>query len=78
MCRGTLILCVEPPAGDVDPLMAVKWHPKESDTLAVASENQVYLIDLANVTGLHDGHISQSELRHIGHSLTLSSVSFFS
>ncbi|KAF9049359.1 hypothetical protein BDZ89DRAFT_1126743 [Hymenopellis radicata] len=75
---GHLLLCVAPPTSDADPLMSVKWHPKEPDTLAVASENLIYLIDLANVVGLHDGTISQSDLRHLGHTLTLTSplVSF--
>ncbi|KIY67801.1 hypothetical protein CYLTODRAFT_375346 [Cylindrobasidium torrendii FP15055 ss-10] len=66
---GRLILCVLPPQ-DGEPLQSVKWHPKESDTLAVASENQIYIIDLANVASLHEGPIPQSDLRHIGSHLT--------
>ncbi|TRM62731.1 hypothetical protein BD626DRAFT_498259 [Schizophyllum amplum] len=42
---GRLMLCVGPsPMSDA--LHSVKWHPKEPDVLAVASEHTVFLIDL--------------------------------
>ncbi|KAG1723886.1 hypothetical protein EDB19DRAFT_1897994 [Suillus lakei] len=36
---GRLLLCIIPSA-DADPLHSVKWHPKQPDTLAVASETK--------------------------------------
>ncbi|KAF5386777.1 hypothetical protein D9615_001668 [Tricholomella constricta] len=44
---GQVLLCVQPSSDDG--LHAVKWHPKDPDTLAVASDNNVYLIDLVNI-----------------------------
>lgn len=44
---GHVLLCIVPSA-DADPLHSVKWHPKQSDTLAVASETKMYLLDLAD------------------------------
>jgi hypothetical protein len=43
---GHILLCIVPSA-DADPLHSVKWHPKQADTLAVASETKMYLLDLA-------------------------------
>lgn len=68
------MLCVAP-SPDAEPLQSVKWHPKDPDTLAVTSDSQIYLIDLANVSGLHGPNLPHSDLRHIGHLMTLSSVS---
>ncbi|KAI9569057.1 hypothetical protein HD554DRAFT_2255678 [Boletus coccyginus] len=44
---GHILLCIVPSA-DADPLHSVKWHPKQADTLAVASETRMYLLDLAD------------------------------
>ncbi|KAG6379129.1 hypothetical protein JVT61DRAFT_11566 [Boletus reticuloceps] len=44
---GHILLCIVPSA-DADPLHSVKWHPKQADTLAVASETKMYLLDLAD------------------------------
>ncbi|KAF8558471.1 hypothetical protein OG21DRAFT_1405181 [Imleria badia] len=44
---GHVLLCIVPSA-DADPLHSVKWHPKQVDTLAVASETKMYLLDLAD------------------------------
>jgi hypothetical protein len=60
---------------DADGLHSVKWHPREPDTLAVASGSKVYLIDLANTHALHGQPLSQSDLHHIGQTFTLASVS---
>ncbi|KAK7023928.1 hypothetical protein R3P38DRAFT_2954957 [Favolaschia claudopus] len=71
---GQLLLCVPPvgPDSSSDALLSVKWHPKEPDTLAVASPSKVYLIDLTNVHSLH-GPISQSELPHISQAFSIPS-----
>ena len=57
----------------IEALRAVKWHPKEPDTLAVASDNKVYVIDLANVAVLHQP-IVHSELPHIANIYHVPSV----
>ncbi|KAF8078122.1 hypothetical protein FPV67DRAFT_1464268 [Lyophyllum atratum] len=74
---GQVLLCVQPSADDG--LHAVKWHPKDPDTLAVASENKVYLIDLVNTHPHHRGQpLPLSNLPHIAQVFTVSSpvVSF--
>ncbi|RDB21329.1 Uncharacterized protein C20G4.08 [Hypsizygus marmoreus] len=74
---GHILLCI-PPATD-DALHAVKWHPKDPDTLAVASENKVYIIDLVNSDSYYHGQpIPHSNLRHISQVFSVSSpvVSF--
>ncbi|KAF5373132.1 hypothetical protein D9758_001691 [Tetrapyrgos nigripes] len=63
---GQLLLCVAPPSNSQEPLQFVKWHPKEPDTLAVASESQIYLIDLVNTHALRGQTLPQSDLHHIG------------
>ncbi|KAJ7261361.1 hypothetical protein B0H12DRAFT_1106443 [Mycena haematopus] len=64
---GQLLLCVAPvgPDSASDALHSVKWHPKEPDMLAVASQSKVYLIDLQTVHSLHGQPIPQSDLSHI-------------
>ncbi|KAJ6547097.1 hypothetical protein B0H19DRAFT_1163992 [Mycena capillaripes] len=64
---GQLLLCVPPVGSDSasDALHSVKWHPKEPDTLAVASQSKVYLIDLTNIHSLRGQPIPQSDLPHI-------------
>ncbi|KAG6909845.1 hypothetical protein DXG01_015118 [Tephrocybe rancida] len=74
---GELLLCVQP--SNVDGIHAVKWHPKDPNTLAVASENKIYLIDLVTVHSHHRGQpISLSNLNHVTQTYTVSSrlVSF--
>lgn len=73
LLSGLLLLCV-PPTSDVDALRAVKWHPKEPDTLAVASDNKIYVIDLANTLALHNQPLPHADLHHIGQLFTVSSV----
>ncbi|KAK7440206.1 hypothetical protein VKT23_017148 [Stygiomarasmius scandens] len=63
---GQLLLCVAPPGNNQESLQFVKWHPKEPDTLAVASESQIYLIDLVNTHALRGQTLPQSDLHHIG------------
>ncbi|KAJ7756874.1 hypothetical protein DFH07DRAFT_919930 [Mycena maculata] len=64
---GQLLLCVPPVGLDSasDALHSVKWHPKEPDTLAVASQNKVYLIDLTNIHSLRGQPVQQLDLPHI-------------
>ncbi|KAJ7445739.1 hypothetical protein B0H11DRAFT_2086645 [Mycena galericulata] len=64
---GQLLLCVPPVGSDsaADALHSVKWHPKEPDTLAVASQSKVYLIDLTNIHSLRGQPVQQLDLPHI-------------
>jgi hypothetical protein len=70
---GTVLLCI-PPIHDSEALHSVKWHPKEPDTLAVASENEVYLIDLANTHALRGQTLAHTDIHHIGQIFPVSSV----
>ncbi|TFK42749.1 hypothetical protein BDQ12DRAFT_676749 [Crucibulum laeve] len=63
---GDLLLCVPPTSGP-DALHSVKWHPKDPDTLAVASDNKICVIDLENTRALHgEQPLPHSDLHHIG------------
>ncbi|KIK24967.1 hypothetical protein PISMIDRAFT_97707 [Pisolithus microcarpus 441] len=70
---GRLLLCVVPSA-DADPLHSVKWHPKQPDTLAVASETKMYLLDLAEAARTYRGEpLPQIELNRISQVFTVPS-----
>ncbi|KAG6869084.1 hypothetical protein C0993_003404 [Termitomyces sp. T159_Od127] len=76
-CSGQVLLCVQPSSDDG--IHAVKWHPKDPNTLAVASENKLYVIDLATVHSQYRGEaITLQSLTHISQTFTVSSrlVSF--
>ncbi|KAG5645898.1 hypothetical protein DXG03_005045 [Asterophora parasitica] len=61
---GQVLLCVQP--SQQDDLHAVKWHPKDPDTLAIASEHKVYIVDLQAIHPQQRGQpVSQSNLHHI-------------
>ncbi|KAJ6500470.1 hypothetical protein C8R45DRAFT_863011 [Mycena sanguinolenta] len=72
---GQLLLCVAPVGSDStsDALHSVKWHPKEPDMLAVASQSKVYLIDLQTIHSLHGQPIPQSDLSHISQPFSIPS-----
>ncbi|KAH7914946.1 hypothetical protein BJ138DRAFT_1078241 [Hygrophoropsis aurantiaca] len=62
---GHLLLCIVP-SPDVDPLHSVKWHPKQLDTLAVASDSKMYLLDLTDAAHIYRGEpLPQTELARI-------------
>ncbi|KXN90514.1 hypothetical protein AN958_04186 [Leucoagaricus sp. SymC.cos] len=69
---GTLILCV-PPTNTLEALRSVKWHPKDPDTLAVASDNKVFVIDLANTHALSKLPLAHADLHHLGQVFTVPS-----
>lgn len=72
--RGQILLCIQPSADDV--LHVVKWHPRDPDMVAVASENRIYSIDIPSSYSLHRGQpIVASDLPHIAQIYTVSSVS---
>ena len=70
---GTLILCV-PPITTLEALRSVKWHPKDPDTLAVASDNKIYVINLANTHALSKLPLDHADLHHLGQVFTVPSV----
>ena len=74
---GRLLLCVPPTLDSHDAIRAVKWHPKEVDTLAITTEDRIYVIDLANTHALHGQPLPHSDLHHIGQVFNVPSVSFF-
>ncbi|KAJ7867268.1 hypothetical protein B0H13DRAFT_2559946 [Mycena leptocephala] len=69
---GQLLLCVPPVGSDSasDALHSVKWHPKEPNTLAVASQSKVYLIDLTTLTELN-GYLGDDSPSKIPSGLTV-------
>lgn len=71
---GRLLLCIPPP-GPEDAIRAVKWHPKDQDVLAIASDKNICVIDLANTHALHGQPLPHSDLHHIGQLFNVPSVS---
>ncbi|KAF8969897.1 hypothetical protein BDZ97DRAFT_1915012 [Flammula alnicola] len=63
---GRVLLCVPPASDPHDAIRAVKWHPKEADTLAIAADDKIFVIDLANTHALHGQPLSHSNLHHVG------------
>ncbi|EAU88362.2 hypothetical protein CC1G_05128 [Coprinopsis cinerea okayama7 len=62
---GDLLLCIPPTNNPVDALRAVKWHPKEPGTLAIASDSKIYVIHLTDIANLQ-GPVPHGDLHHIG------------
>ena len=71
---GHILLCI-PPTGTEDAIRAVKWYPKDQDVLAIASDKNIYIIDLANTHALHGQPLPHSDLHHIGQIFNVPSVS---
>jgi hypothetical protein len=75
-CSGQLLLCIAPGALG-DGLHSVKWHPKQSDTLAVASASKIFLLELGVVARTFRGSpLPQSELNRIAQVFSVPSVRF--
>ncbi len=71
------MLCVLP-SNEIDPLHAVKWHTQQPDLVAVASETNLYLINIADAHHIFGGEpIPQSELHRVGQVFSVPSVSVF-
>jgi len=66
-------LCVRPANNAQEALRAVKWHPQEPDTLAISSNHNIYVIDVANCAALHQP-ILHSELHHISNIYSVPSL----
>lgn len=75
--RGTIMLCVLPTA-DMDPLRSVKWHPRDPDLVTVTSDNNIYIINIADAAHIFAGQpINQSELHRVSSVWSVASVSYF-
>lgn len=60
----------------MDPLHAVKWHPQQPELVAVASETNLYLINITEALHIFGGEpIPQSELHRVGQIFSASAVS---
>ncbi|KAH8108132.1 hypothetical protein BXZ70DRAFT_39589 [Cristinia sonorae] len=63
---GSIALCVLPSPDD-EPLRSVKWHPRQPDFLAVASDTNIYFINIADAAHVFQGRpIPLSELHRVG------------
>ena len=68
------MLCVYPQS-DIEPLHAVKWHPRDPDVVAVASDNRVYLLNIVEAHQAFAGEaISQFDLGQVGQVFSVTSV----
>ena len=63
------------PSSDADPLHSVKWHPRDPDTLAVASESNLYLLNVADCAHAYGGDpIGQADLHHVSQIFSIPTV----
>lgn len=75
MCySGKLLLCIRP-AGGADALHSVKWHSRQQDVLAVASQANIYLLNVLDAAAMYRGDpIVQSDLLRLVQPFSMSSV----
>jgi len=72
---GKVLLCVLP-CGGQEALHSVKWHPKQYNTVAVASENDIYVLNIIEAARYFDGEpIIQSDLLRFVQSIRVPAVS---
>ena len=72
---GKVLLCVLPSAGQ-EALHSVKWHSKQYNTVAVASENDIYVLNIFEAARYFEGEpIMQSELHRFVPSFRMPAVS---
>ncbi|KAN0128472.1 hypothetical protein V8E53_013679 [Lactarius tabidus] len=68
---GKILLCVLPSMGQ-EALHSVKWNPKHQDTVAVASENDIYVLNINEASRMFDGEpIVQSDLHRFVQSIRM-------
>lgn len=54
----------------------MKWHPKQHNTVAVASENDIYVLNISEAASFFEGEpIMQSDLHRFVQSFRMSAVS---
>jgi hypothetical protein len=72
---GKILLCVLPSVGQ-EALHSVKWHPKQYNTVAVASENDIYVLNITEAARVFEGEpIVQSDLHSFVQSIRMPVVS---
>jgi hypothetical protein len=55
----------------------VKWHPKQYNTVAVASENDIYVLNISEASNYFEGEpIMQSDLHRFVQSFRMPAVSY--
>jgi hypothetical protein len=55
----------------------VKWHPKQYNTVAVASENDIYVLNILEAANFFEGEpIMQSDLHRFVQSFRMPAVSY--
>ena len=73
---GKILLCILPSAGQ-EALHSVKWHSKQYNTVAVASENDIYVLNILEAARYFEGEpIMQSELHRFVQSFRMPAVSY--
>jgi hypothetical protein len=78
LLSGKILLCVLPSAGQ-EALHSVKWHSKQYNTVAVASENDIYVLNIFEAARYFEGEpIMQSELHRFVQSFRMPAVSYMS
>ncbi|KAF8527056.1 hypothetical protein JB92DRAFT_2699369 [Gautieria morchelliformis] len=71
---ATLLVCVAPALGHQSGLKSVKWHPKQPDTLAVASDTRIHLINVNDaVKAFRSEPITQMDLHQLGQAVQVPS-----
>ena len=67
-------MSVQPSQGN-GAIKSVRWHPRQPDTLAVASENRVHLLNVDEIHRMYmNESISPSEFLNIGQYFQVASV----
>lgn len=65
------------PSVGQEALHSVKWHPKQYNTVAVASENDIYVLNILEAARFFDGEpINQSDLHRFVQSIRMPAVSY--
>jgi hypothetical protein len=73
---GKVLLCILPSEGQ-EALHSVKWHPRQQDTVAVASGNDIYVLDIIEAfRAFHGDAIVQGELHRLVQSIRMPAVCY--
>ena len=73
---GKVLLCILPSEGQ-EALHSVKWHPRQQDTVAVASGNDIYVLDIIEAfRAFHGEAIVQGDLHRLVQSIRMPAVSY--
>ncbi|EJD05746.1 uncharacterized protein FOMMEDRAFT_153084 [Fomitiporia mediterranea MF3/22] len=70
---GKVLVCIVP-HNEFEPLHSVKWHPKDPDTLAVASDSNINLLNVADAANVFRGQtFTQIDLPRVAQTYSVSS-----